>query len=469
MTDSWLNEYDYDEERSGFEEPPRVPSSAGQGAQRAAAGLIALGLLGFILQISSGVLLGSWLGFAAVTSLIAGGASFFFWNGHRRDEPGVHNDGIHFSSAKNRGWAGWILGTVLTGFYVALYWFPDTMGAAVRWIDPLSLALAGGTADRWFLYGFLYTMAILVFGIRMLLRHRGNRYQQLRTLSVMFFQLGFAFVLPQLLKSFRQPEYYFSYFWPLKPEYLYPWNVRELLAMPGGFGVFLFLFSAAMTFAVTPVLTYFFGKRWYCSWVCGCGGLAETLGDPWRHLSSNSTRSWKVERAIIYTVLALVIVTTASLWINAQSSGRFLAGFSGQISSWYGFYIGALFSGVIGVGFYPILGSRVWCRFGCPMAAILGVLQRFFSRFRITTNGGQCMSCGNCSTYCEMGIDVRAYAQSGQNIVRASCVGCGVCSAVCPRGVLRLENGAGFADRYPQSDRPLDALMAAIRAAKPYE
>jgi ferredoxin len=40
-----------------------------------------------------------------------------------------------------------------------------------------------------------------------------------------------------------------------------------------------------------------------------------------------------------------------------------------------------------------------------------------------------------------MGIDVRAYAQKQQNIVRASCVGCGVCASVCPRGVLKLENG----------------------------
>jgi Pyruvate/2-oxoacid:ferredoxin oxidoreductase delta subunit len=74
------------------------------------------------------------------------------------------------------------------------------------------------------------------------------------------------------------------------------------------------------------------------------------------------------------------------------------------------------------------------------MAAILGLFQRFKSKFRITTNGGQCISCGNCSTYCEMGIDVRAYAQKGENIIRASCVGCGICSAVCPRGVLNLEN-----------------------------
>ena len=106
----------------------------------------------------------------------------------------------------------------------------------------------------------------------------------------------------------------------------------------------------------------------------------------------------------------------------------------------YGFLIGSIFSGVIGTGFYPIMGNRVWCRFGCPLAAYLGIVQRFKSRFRITTNGGQCISCGNCSTYCEMGIDVRWYAQRGQNIVRSSCVGCGVCSAVCPRGVLNLEN-----------------------------
>ena len=51
------------------------------------------------------------------------------------------------------------------------------------------------------------------------------------------------------------------------------------------------------------------------------------------------------------------------------------------------------------------------------MAAILGFQQRLFSKFRITTNGGQCISCGNCSTYCEMGIDVRAYAQKGENIL----------------------------------------------------
>jgi len=51
-----------------------------------------------------------------------------------------------------------------------------------------------------------------------------------------------------------------------------------------------------------------------------------------------------------------------------------------------------------------------------------------------------------------MGIDVKAYAQKGQNIVRSSCVGCGVCSAVCPRGVLKLENGEDSGDSRYDSD-----------------
>ena len=211
------------------------------------------------------------------------------------------------------------------------------------------------------------------------------------------------------------------------------------------------------------MFTYFFGKRWYCSWVCGCGGLAETAGDPFRHLSNKSVRAWRIERWTIHTVLVLIVVTTALLWIDKATGGQTLGAASRGFSQAYGFVVGALLAGVVGVGFYPLLGSRVWCRFFCPLAAVLGLVQRFFSRFRITTNGGQCISCGNCSTYCEMGIDVRAYAERGENIVRSSCVGCGVCASVCPRGVLRLENGATHADRYEGSDKPLRALGRSLR------
>ncbi len=236
----------------------------------------------------------------------------------------------------------------------------------------------------------------------------------------------------------RQPELYFHYTWPLDYDFLWPSSLATLRS-EGTLGLFMLVWGVLLIAVVTPVLTYFFGKRWYCAWVCGCGGLAETAGDPFRQLSDKSVRAWQIERWLVHGILAFITGVTVLLAVRA------FTGWGGPLvdtlAGWYGFFVGALFAGVIGVGFYPLMGARVWCRFGCPMAAILGLQQRFFSRFRITTNGGQCISCGNCSTYCEMGIDVRHYAQRGQNVVRAACVGCGVCAHVCPRGVLRLENG----------------------------
>jgi polyferredoxin len=455
--------YDYDEERFGIAEPPKVAGPGRSAGEKASVAVIALGLLAMVVLLLGAPGTGTWSGFLFAFAPIALGTASLFWFDYRGTSPGIKHDDNVFSGVKRRGLLGWGLGILLTGFYSVLYWTPNLLERGVRLVDPLAEILTGKPADHWFLYGFLYTLAILLFGVRMFMKYRHNRYQLVRTASVMVFQLGLAFLLPNVMKALNAPEFYFTYFWPLKWTYLWPagHGIGWILDS-GALGVFLIFWGAVMTFVTTPILTYFFGKRWYCSWVCGCGGLAETLGDPWRQLSSKSTRAWKVERWMIHSVLVFVTVTTALLWIDHASGQAIFGELSGALARAYGFWIGALFAGVIGVGFYPLLGSRVWCRFGCPMAAILGIVQRFFSRFRITTNGGQCMSCGNCSTYCEMGIDVRAYAEKGENIVRASCVGCGVCSAVCPRGVLKLENGPRFAERYPGSEAPFKAFAKAL-------
>ncbi|HET6243150.1 MAG: 4Fe-4S binding protein [Bacteroidetes bacterium] len=373
--------------------------------------------------------------------LSVGGAFIYFFRKYLTKSAGVKNDQIWQNSLTSRGVFAWLFGIFLTGFYIVIYWFPSVLENLIRLMDPLSNLIRGNDSDQWFLYGTLYTLAIGVMGVKALLKYRHSNYQIIRTSSIIFFQLGFAYLIPAVLQLFNQPEFYFSYFWPLKYDYLFPSTVNYLTEQPGALGVFMVFWGAAMIFVATPILTYFYGKRWYCSWVCGCGGLANTAGDPFRQLSDKSLKAWKIERWMIYSVLVFIIITTSFLWINSYYNGSVFGNVSGPFANTYGFLIGAIFSGVIGVGFYPLMGTRVWCRFGCPMAAILGIQQRLFSRFRITTNGGQCISCGNCSTYCEMGIDVKAYAQKGQNIVRASCVGCGMCATVCPRGVLNLENG----------------------------
>jgi len=359
-----------------------------------------------------------------------------------KDSPaGIKNNGVMFRSLSNRGLWAYIVGVLLTGFYVCLYWYADYLKGLIQLFDPLSQLARHRPADQWFVYGSLYTLGVLILGAKFMYKYRHNRYQIIRTASVMFFQFIFAWLVPAWMQMMNQPDFYFTYFWPLKYEYLFPSTVNWLTNSTH-LGIFLIFWGVAMTFIATPVLTYFYGKRWYCSWVCGCGALAETTGDSFRTLSDKSLKAWKIERYLIYSVLVFIVLLTILLWVNSYHQGAVLGKWSQNTSKVYSFFIGSMFSGVIGTGFYPILGNRTWCRFGCPQAAILGIIQKYFSRFRITTNGGQCIGCGNCSTHCEMGIDVKAYAQRGQDIVRASCVGCGICSAVCPRGVLRLENGS---------------------------
>jgi polyferredoxin len=547
--------------------------------------------------------------------MMLAGIVAFSYGAYSNKHEGIKNDGVMFKSITSRGLWGWILGIAMTGFYVVLYFYPQYLGlvsdgdntGVIALFDPLSKLLSGNPASQWFLYGTLYTLAIFAFGIKFIWKYRNNTYEVVRTISVMFFQTAFAFIIPEILVRLNQPYYDFKNIWPLNYELFAGYKIDEFLSA-GNVGLIMLIFGLLSIFVITPILTYKYGKRWYCSWVCGCGGLAETAGDPFRHLSDKSQTAWKIERWVIHSVVVFVTVMTVAVvfsylqgnesssisewsnldnkvvfmseegdkpigdkilaaqqanakgvvFINKSSStptiqssvpltidyivvneaeqeealkkakngenvvlqnalvqspdfevaanqdvkvyddfliskeffiwfivilltlvfgwamlfkreelakdaqygaigyfvvvislllityfsspGKLFLFDAYQLRKAYGFLIGAIFSGVIGVGFYPIFGSRVWCRFGCPMAAILGLQQRLLSKFRITTNGGQCISCGNCSTYCEMGIDVRAYAQKGENIVRSSCVGCGICSAVCPRGVLKLEN-----------------------------
>ena len=409
------------------------------------------------------ILILSWLGISlsptflwlCLGSLLTG-MMVFGVSTYAGESDGIKNNGIWTNSLTNRGLLAWVSGVVITGFYIELYWYPELLGlnsegvntGMIAFFDPLSYAIKGAPASQWFVYGTIYTICIVGLGVKFVFKYIHNRYQLWRTISVMAAQLFLAYFIPEILEGMNQDQPYFAkdlkYFWPLNYYFFEDWHLNNMTDQASGaMGMFYMVWGILGFTLLTPIITYFVGKRWYCSWVCGCGGLAETAGDPFRHLSDKSIKSWKLERWLIHGVLVYIsVVTAVVLYAYFTNSSSFLGlDVYTYFRRPYAFLIGAAFSGIIGVGFYPLLGNRVWCRFGCPMAAYMGIVQRFKSKFRITTNGGQCISCGNCSVYCEQGIDVRSYAQKGQNIVRASCVGCGVCSAVCPRGVLKLENG----------------------------
>jgi polyferredoxin len=195
-----------------------------------------------------------------------------------------------------------------------LYWYPHLLGQGneelkntglVALFDPLSILLKGKPASQWFVYGAIYTLTILLMGVKFIYKYRHSKYQVYRTISIMFFQTAIAFILPEIMQSLNKPYYDFKNIWPLNYYFFFDWNIDAMLTA-GTFGYFMLFWGILSFLVITPVLTYFFGKRWYCSWVCGCGGLAETAGDPFRHLSDKSLKAWKIERWMIHSVLVFV-------------------------------------------------------------------------------------------------------------------------------------------------------------------
>lgn len=354
----------------------------------------------------------------------------------------------------NRGVTAWALSGMLLAFYVILYWggshvgpipIPDLMGGMASSLSRLfGLVPAGQSAaeycpqhyclNKWTIYGFIYTVAIVVGGIYVASKYRHNAYQLVRTSVVVFVQISLAFSIPEILKFFQEPGFLFSYLWPLEIKNLYPSTLSDA-------PLYFAVWSVVASLIITPILAVLYGKRWYCSWVCGCGGLANTAGEPFRHLTPTSSSSWKFEKVAVHSVLILAFLVTGLLVASSFVGDQYqqFHAFATGLKNFYGFAVVMILSGIAGVVVYPIGGTRFWCRYFCPMAALLGLLQKF-GRFRITVKDKMCISCGLCSKYCEMGIDVRAYAQADEDFTRAACVGCGLCEEVCPRGVLHLEN-----------------------------
>ncbi len=301
-----------------------------------------------------------------------------------------------------------------------------------------------------FWYTVIYTGLMTGFGLQALKRwglERKDRFQIWRFVSLVSFQWIFFFLIPEYLfqaavqyqwvgeKLASDPtfaeqawrSYGIIYAWPLF-FYTFFYNPHQIWIVWG----------LLLTFVVIPVFVLFNGKR-YCSWICGCGGLAETFGDRWRHLAPKGKAAVKLEWMSLIVLIFAAVATVLVLIKDIYGALYSTADLSIYI---YRICADVWLVGILPVTLYPFLGGKIWCRYWCPLAKLMGLQSKLFSklkwsRFKIVAND-KCIGCYECSRNCQVGIDVMSYALKQEVLDNAtsSCIGCGICVTACPMDTL---------------------------------
>jgi NosR/NirI family nitrous oxide reductase transcriptional regulator len=291
----------------------------------------------------------------------------------------------------------------------------------------------------------------VIFGIARI-RRRRTPYVTAQTLSLMAVQVVPLFLLPEVILPLlghngllprgladalfpavgygHGREYWRAYglilAWPLDVYNIF--THRPLWAWIGiGF---------VQTCVLIPLGVHYYGKGIYCGWICSCGALAETLGDTHRHKMPHGPLWNRLNLAGqgILAIAVLLLVVRILGW--ALPAGNWADRiFEPVLETRYKWTVDVFLAGVVGYGVYFWFSGRVWCRFLCPLAALMHVYARF-SRFRILSEKKKCISCNQCTSVCHQGIDVMNFANKGVPMADPECVRCSACVQVCPTGVL---------------------------------
>lgn len=312
------------------------------------------------------------------------------------------------------------------------YWFGKSTGF---WYSGLYSALVCGIALS------VYIGGKTPYGKNK--KKKISSYQKNKFLSIFLSQSIFFYFIPYILPFILKGGNFFAdeYSPVNKNAYVYIYNGFTSL---GGF-IYIFI--------LIPITVWFFGKR-YCSWFCACGNLSETIGitkwgNAWVTKLTPRGETAKKFEVLQYVFLAFAVCFGFLLFLDSWkifSANGLLA----SMRAAQDLVVDLIFGALIGVGAYPLLGTRIWCRYGCPLAGAMRIFGKYSKgKFKIVTND-HCKGLNLCSTQCPMGIDVASYAhkngvpiEGSFSLMDSPCIGCGGCIDICPVKAVSFQNILG--------------------------
>ncbi len=121
---------------------------------------------------------------------------------------------------------------------------------------------------------------------------------------------------------------------------------------------------------VLPLITYFYGKRFYCTMLCRWALVSETLGQPFRSRAPKGLWAERLQWVSTELFFLVVILTVLrAIGLDADTGSR-------TLTQWYYLVFVNYLTFQAGVGVIPLLGARAKCRYNCPMGAYLGFFQK---------------------------------------------------------------------------------------------
>lgn len=196
----------------------------------------------------------------------------------------------------------------------------------------------------------------------------------------------------------------------------------------------LIVFGTIPFFWIGAIVAYgLIVGRGFCGWFCPFGTLNDLL----------AFRKVRIRDSLSYSKYTVLVATLIAAWYFAdtmfckvcpaasiEASIPYLLLGVAKANRPFLIHMGTLAGTLVGM----VVIARFWCRYLCPMGAILSLFNRVsFLHLRLTPD--RCTACRACAKSCPMGLEPHLEHDSH------NCIKCGECVEACKLGALYLRYG----------------------------
>ncbi|HEY5996599.1 MAG TPA: 4Fe-4S binding protein [Candidatus Deferrimicrobiaceae bacterium] len=196
---------------------------------------------------------------------------------------------------------------------------------------------------------------------------------------------------------------------------------------------------AGLTIFIAALLSAFFARKAFCSWVCPVGTLSravEWLGGKtlWRKRKAETLVPARLDRALLsLKYLLLAFFGYIVLWqmdvaaIEAFMFGRYNIAVDAKMLLFFTDMSRTVALSLLALAGLSLLVKHFWCRYLCPYGAMLGLFS-WLSPQKVVRDASTCIDCRACTRACPVEIRV----QEKEGVTTPECTGCLSCVATCP-------------------------------------